>query len=387
MRICLITSVYPLHAGDGEAAAGLFAKDLALELRRQGVDVTVLTQSRPGKFRDDEGIEVARFAWSGGGRRLSTLSLSRPLDILHISTVMAMGQVALIRLLRRQRFDGMLALWAAPAGLWAWTGHRVFGVPYFCWTLGSDIWVYGRKAMFRPLLRRALRAAARVYADGEELRSETERIGGRDCEFLPTTRVLPKDNLPPVGLRPDKVNFVFIGRFHAHKGPDQLLDAIGLIPPADLEGLHFHILGDGELRPALEARLAKGAYAHAVTLGGYVGAAEAAAYLAGAHALVIPSRAESIPVVLSDALQMSCPVVVNDVGDMGALVARYGAGLVARRGDPQSLCAAILEMRARPRAEFASNIGKLHALFDLSAIARTLIDNFRRHRRPAPSIE
>jgi len=347
-------------------------------MRRAGVDVTILTQRRPGTIRDDEGVEVVRFNWSGGGKRLSTLSLSRPVDIIHASTVMAMGQLALLRLLRRRRFDGVLALWAVPAGVWAWIGNRLFGTPYFCWTLGSDIWVYGRKAMFRPLLRRVLRAAARVYADGEELRAETERIGGRSCEFLPTTRVLPKENLPSMPLRPDKVNFLFIGRFHAHKGPDVLLDAISLIPPACLEELHFHILGDGELRPILEDKLAKGAYGQAVSLGGYIGAPEAAAYLAAAHALIIPSRAESIPVVLSDALQMGCPVVVTDVGDMGALVGRYGAGLVAPPDDPRALCDAILDMRARSRAEFAPSISELYSLFDMGAIAQTLLANFQR---------
>jgi glycosyltransferase involved in cell wall biosynthesis len=378
VRICLITSVYPLHPGDGEAAAGLFARDLALEMRRAGVDVTILTQRRPGTVRDDDGIEVVRFNWSGGGKRLSTLSLSRPVDLFHAFTVMAMGQLALVRLLRRRRFDGVLALWAVPAGVWAWIGNRFFGVPYFCWTLGSDIWVYGRKALFRPLLRRVLRAAARVYADGEELRAETERIGRRSCEFLPTTRMLPKENLPSVPLRPDKVNFLFIGRFHAHKGPDVLLDAIGLIPPARLEDLHFHILGDGEFRPILEDKLARGSYGQAVSLGGYIGAPEAAAYLAAAHALIIPSRVESIPVVLSDALQMGCPVVVTNVGDMGALVGRYGAGLVAPPNDPQALCDAILDMRTRSRAEFAPNIGELYKLFDMGAIAQTLLANFRR---------
>jgi glycosyltransferase involved in cell wall biosynthesis len=77
-------------------------------------------------------------------------------------------------------------------------------------------------------------------------------------------------------------------------------------------------------------------------------------------------------------LQMGCPVVVANVGDMGALVGRYGAGLVAPPDDPQALCDAILEMRTRSRAEFAPNIGDLYKLFDMGAIAQTLLANFRR---------
>ena len=382
VRICIVTSSYPLHPGDGQAAAGLFVRDLALEMRRGGAEVTILTQKRPGTAWDDEGIEVVRFGWSGADKRLSTLSLSRPADLFHTFTLMAMGQLTLLRLLRRRRFDGVLALWAVPAGVWAWFGRRLMGVPYICWTLGSDIWVYGRKALFRPLLRCVLGAAARVYADGKELLAETERIGRRPCGFLPTTRLLPKDNLASVRLSPGKVNFLFIGRFHPHKGPDILLDAISLIPPARLEELHFHIFGDGELRPTLELKLARGAYRQAVSLGGYIDAPEVAAYLAAVHALIIPSRAESIPVVLSDALQMDCPVVVTDVGDMGALIGGYGAGLVAPPDDPQALCDAILEMSARPRAEFGPKVRELYKLFDLGAIAKTLLADLEARRDP-----
>lgn len=197
----------------------------------------------------------------------------------------------------------------------------------------------------------------------------------RGCDFLPTTRHLPKDNLPDVTLKPGKINFLFVGRFHPHKGPDLLLEAIGLIPAAERAGMHFWMFGDGDLKEALVIDLERRGLEDIVSMGGYISAARFAAYLSQVHALIIPSRLESIPVVLSDALQMGCPIVVTNVGDMGRLVADFGAGLVAAP-EAQSISAEILRMSKDPRDKRADEIRALYALFDIERISGQLIKDF-----------
>lgn len=367
-----------MHPDDGEAAAGHFIRDVALAMCRAGVRVTVLTQARPGEPQDDPGLEVIRFSWSGRGKRLSGLNPGSLRGLLDMLSVMIAGQVALMRLLHREKgepFDGILAMWALPSGLWARVAGIFYSVPYLTWTLGSDIWIYGKKALTRPLLRSVLKRSLRVYADGEELRRDTERLARRGCDFLPTTRCLPKDNLPEVSMRPGKINFLFVGRFHSHKGPDLLLEAIGLIPAAERAGMHFWMFGDGDMKAALVADLERLGLEDIVSMGGYISAALFAAYLREVHALIIPSRLESIPVVLSDALQMGCPIVVTNVGDMGRLVAEYDAGLVATP-DAQSISAEILRMSRGPRDKRADEIRALYALFDIERISGQLIKDF-----------
>ncbi len=382
LRICIVTSSYPLHPDDGEAAAGHFIRDLALAMGRAGVSVTVLTQARPGEAVDDAGIEVIRFPWSGSGKRLSGLNPASFSDALDVLSVMIGGQIALLRLLRRGRregagYDGVLAMWALPSGLWARVACFFCSVPYVTWTLGSDIWIYGKKALTRPILRSVLKKSRRVYADGEELRADTERLGGRSCDFLPTTRRLPRENLPDISLKPDKINFLFVGRFHPHKGPDLLLQAISLIPEDELAGLYFWIFGDGDLKDTLQAQAATLGLEQALSFGGYISAEVFAAYLQQVHALIIPSRLESIPVVLSDALQMDCPVVVTDVGDMGRLVREHGAGLVAATPEAPAISAEIRCMSKEPRGAFSGNIRSLYGLFDMDRISAQLIEDFR----------
>ncbi len=376
MRLCIITSSYPMHPDDGEAAAGVFVREIALALSRKGVDVTVMTQDRPGESRDDREISVVRFPWSGQGRRLSTLSLSRPRDFMNTVSLMLSGWRCLARLVRERRFDAILAAWAVPAGAWARLARLRFGVPYVTWALGSDIWVYGRKALTRRLVGNILRGAKAVFADGNDLREETERVGGRKCEFLPTTRILPKDNLPRPRLLEGKTHFLFVGRFHSHKGIDVLIEAIKRLPPDRIAGMHFHVFGGGDMAPAIERSIEAYGLGDRVTLGGYIPATTVAGYLADVHAMIIPSRIESIPLVLSDALQMGCPIIVTDVGDMGLLVGGHNAGIVVPPEDPAALAEAISKMAATPRQAFASGIRSLYGLFDVERMSDTLMDTF-----------
>jgi glycosyltransferase involved in cell wall biosynthesis len=82
---------------------------------------------------------------------------------------------------------------------------------------------------------------------------------------------------------------------------------------------------------------------------------------------------ESIPVILSDALQMDCNIIVSDVGDMGSLVRAYQAGIVVEKMSPEALKEAILNQFKRGKDEFTEGRQKLYALFDLKGSVDTFL--------------
>jgi glycosyltransferase involved in cell wall biosynthesis len=88
-------------------------------------------------------------------------------------------------------------------------------------------------------------------------------------------------------------------------------------------------------------------------------------------AVLIPSRQESIPVILSDALQLGRPVIVSDVGDMGTLVRRHHAGIVVPPGDSHALAEAMLTLEHIGSEDFATGIHSLNQLFDVSTTVKT----------------
>ena len=70
---------------------------------------------------------------------------------------------------------------------------------------------------------------------------------------------------------------------------------------------------------------------------GRVSDGELAEELYNADCVVIPSRSETIPIVLNEALQFGKRLIVTDVGDMGLIVRRYKLGEVVPAENPGAL--------------------------------------------------
>jgi glycosyltransferase involved in cell wall biosynthesis len=363
MRLCIATSSYP---SDSENSfAGVFIRDFAKALVRRGVDVSIFSQDTGRPPLRDDGIEVNTFPWPGQATPLSTLKPHHPLDALKIFLLLQSGSRRLIQHCQQKGVDFLLAMWALPAGHWGMNAQRSLGVPFAVWSLGSDIWVYGRLPILKGWVRRILRQSAYCFADGVSLAKEVSALSGRSCSFLPTTRVLPKEGLPDLALNPNKSHYLFVGRYHRNKGPDILLEAIRLIERQALSKIQFHFFGTGPLERKLKKKVLQYGLKEDVTIEGPVDEYIMTALLKKCNSLIIPSRVESIPVVLSDALQVGCNVIVSDVGDMGPLVRSYQAGVVADELSPEAFKKAILSQLERRKDEFQEGREKLYALFDI----------------------
>lgn len=363
MRLCIATSSYPSQTEN--SFAGVFARDFAKELVNQGNEVFIFTQETGNPSLREKGIEVITFPWPGKAKPLSTLKPYHPLDVLKILLLLQRGKRQLVQHCLQKKVDLVLALWALPAGYWGLAVQRLTGIPLAIWSLGSDIWIYGRLPVFKLWVRKILNECTYCFADGFSLAKEVRTLSGRPCSFLPTTRVLPKKGLPTLPFDPHKIHYLFIGRYHKHKGPDLLLEAIHLIDSEHLSTMEFHFFGTGPLERELRRKVFQYGLTENVTIQGPVDPYRMAALLQQCHSLILPSRIESIPVILSDALQLDCNLIVTDVGDMGSLVRSYRAGRVVEKESPEKLKEAILDQWKVGKDEFREGRRKLYALFDL----------------------
>ena len=84
-----------------------------------------------------------------------------------------------------------------------------------------------------------------------------------------------------------------IGRLVEQKGQLVLIEA--LARAAAHPELHLTLVGDGELRGEIEAAVRVHGLGDRVTITGWVDEARVRAELAAAHALVMPSFAEGLP--------------------------------------------------------------------------------------------
>lgn len=202
-----------------------------------------------------------------------------------------------------------------------------------------------------------------------------ERIKVVHCGIDPARFPAP---LPlPVGAP----KFVAIGRFVEQKGQLLALDAL-----ADLKGTHpdahLTLIGDGEMRGEIEARITALNLAANVTLTGWVDEARILSELQGAHALLMPSFAEGLPMVIMEAMAAGRLVIATYIAGIPELVQPGRTGWLVPAGDVAALARAMREMAetsAAQRAQMAtaarSRVLKRHdADAEAAKLARFIAD-------------
>jgi glycosyltransferase involved in cell wall biosynthesis len=96
--------------------------------------------------------------------------------------------------------------------------------------------------------------------------------------------------------------------------------------------------------------------------------------------VIIPSRSETIPLVLREAVEAQKPLIVADVGDMRYLVEQYRLGYVVPSEDHAKLAEAMERMsKIKNRSEFIQNRDSVISILSVEKAARTIYENLARY--------
>lgn len=101
------------------------------------------------------------------------------------------------------------------------------------------------------------------------------------------------------------------------------------------------LVGDGKLRPSIEAAIRERKLQDHVSLLGY--RADVLSLMTHARAVVLPSLIEGLPAVILEAMQCGTPVIAYDVGGISEIVRPGETGWLVRAGDERSFALAIEE--------------------------------------------
>jgi glycosyltransferase involved in cell wall biosynthesis len=143
---------------------------------------------------------------------------------------------------------------------------------------------------------------------------------------------------------------VCVGRLCEQKGQLLLIEAARLLTE---RGTKFELVlaGDGEMRGEIEALVAKYRLTDAVRITGWISSDEVRAEILAARALVLPSFAEGLPVVIMEAMALRRPVITTFVAGIPELIHHLEHGWLVPAGDLESLAGAMEEcLRATPDA-------------------------------------
>lgn len=170
-------------------------------------------------------------------------------------------------------------------------------------------------------------------------------------EHVPSNRVavipngIDLDALPIAGRRRPLRTITTVANLRRGKGHDVLLHAAsGLLRRHP--DLVFQLVGDGPLRPSLEALAATLGIDDRVRFLGHRD--DVAAILQTSDLFAFPSLMEAFPNGVMEAMAAGLPVVATRVGGIPELVEDGRTGLLVPPGDAEAMCGAVERLLASP---------------------------------------
>lgn len=262
---------------------------------------------------------------------------------------------------------------------------RALGGPGFSFT------VHGPEEFDKPEFLRLgdkLRASAFTVAISSYGRSQLYRWVDQShwpkvqvvhCGLEPAFHDVP--STPP----PAAPRLVCVGRLCEQKGQLLLVQAAQQVVGQGIP-LELVLAGDGEMRPQVEALVDRLGLRQHVRITGWISSEQVRAELLAARALVLPSFAEGLPVVIMEAMALRRPVITTFVAGIPELVRQGQDGWLFPAGDVGGLAQAMCDCLATPvddlarmaegahtrvlaRHDIDTEAGKLKVLF-ASAIER-----------------
>jgi glycosyltransferase involved in cell wall biosynthesis len=416
MKIGVLTHNYPRYRGD---FSGRFVEALSEELVAQGHDVTVIAPWDPAYARQPSDHRVAfelyRYAPRPSWHRLGYMRTMRAdvalrrLTYLLAPGMFAAGAVATMRWAGRARPDVLHAHWALPNGFIAALAARRYNIPLVVSIPGSDATVAAANPIFGRMARLAFDTAGLITANSTALRDvAVNELGadparfdliayGVDPNAIRANRDGTAELRATLGIPPDAVVFLAVGRMVYKKGFDRLLRALAVLEtgswkldagesasgrmgesaklplshsptlpfshspilplshsptlPLPHSPIHLVFVGEGDLWAEWQDLAQTLGIAERVHWVGNVPADRIGIYYNMADSLVMPSvthPADGLNVTVLDAMSCAKPVIGTNAAGNELAIQDGANGFLVPEGDDAALAHALATLAANP---------------------------------------
>ena len=359
--------VHVLTRGDVLGGAQSHVRELSVELRNLGHDVTVITGA-PGIF-------------TGQLRQLGIPSLQVKTLVRPLRPHLDLAALTELCAALRQLKPDLVCAHTAKAGSLARVAARLQRIPSVFTPHG---WSVFDRTSLKPnpfycwVESLAGRLGTRVINVCEFERKVAQQFGicpARSIEVvhngiseIALARLRPIEAQPPV--------LVMVARFASQKDHATLLRALSGLLCMEWRLL---LVGDGELEPRIALQIA------ALGLGGRVRILPAETnvgrLLMEVQIFVLSTNFEALPISILEAMRAGLPVVASNVGGISESVHHEETGLLARRGDVAALRDALARLIADPALRLTlGNAGRRlwRAQFTASTMAARTVEVYKR---------
>jgi glycosyltransferase involved in cell wall biosynthesis len=345
-RICLVAHLYPRNDEDYK---GVFVRDMAVELASQGFEVHIVTPRRPGPTQKETSrdLHVHRFSFWGWQKGIQLGEL-KGTPVLVLGSLVLLGIVKCAVTVLKYKVCLIHAYWVVPGGLIGMISGRLTRRPIVATAAGSDLNLVTRHGLTRLLVQLTLKNIDRLIAVSSPLKQKALQLGlSQDrCRVIHWA----------VGVEMPMLRGRHNGKPYAKERKESLLYAGNLTPPKRVDtiigamqkivqefpGCRLDIVGDGHLRPQLEAQAARLGITRHVKFLGPLPHERVLVMMQRADLFVHCSEHEGLPVAIMEAMCAGLPVVASRVGGVPDLVHEGKTGYMVTPDDTDGYAKKIL---------------------------------------------
>jgi glycosyltransferase involved in cell wall biosynthesis len=231
---------------------------------------------------------------------------------------------------------------------------REAGIPYIVSRRDMGAWLdWKRKQLVKLATRLATRVLVNAYAVRDQL-IHTEGIAasqitvihnGLDIDGFDREAARPLASPLPAIDRHGPVVAMVGNLKHVGKGHAETVIAAAAVLRV-LPECRFLLIGDGELRPALEQQARDLGIGHAILFAGK--RTDVPALLARSHVAISASHSEGLSNAIMEGMAARLPIVATGVGGNIELVRDGRTGFIVRKADPAGLAQRLIEVLRDP---------------------------------------
>ena len=381
MRILFLSSMYP---NPDVPTCGTFNAALCRSLS-QDHDVHVIA---PRHFTE----RYSRKASSNDSGAQNSILVEHPtywytpkcLTTKYGSMMWWSARLTVNRVLRQFQPDVVLSYWAHPDGEVGLRVAKQIGVPAAVIVGGTDVLILPQEPRRGLRIRNVLTESDAVITVSDGLNQAVQQLGVNPdnvhtiyqgvFDDVFHSRISREESRRRLGLESDRAHLLWVGRMVPIKGLDVLLRSMALLRETS-EAFVLHLLGDGPLRPELEALARTLGLQDCVRFEGSVDHQRLGDWYRAAGLTVLSSHSEGLPNVLRESLACGTPFTATNVGSIREIAVPEASRLVTPN-DPAAFMRGIQEMLT-PEAREAARLVRVRTWNDTARETAALLESLR----------
>ena len=217
-----------------------------------------------------------------------------------------------------------------------------------------------------------------IFVSGYERDGYIEKVGKPRCPTSLVYNGLSPEEFEPVTPYADAADFLYIGMMRDLKGADLFLAALALLRDRDGISATAHFVGDGPDKPRYQEDIRRLGLESQVRVHDAMPARMA---FAMAHRVVVPSRAESMPYIVLEAIAAQMPILATRVGGIPEILTQDNDRLI-EPGNAAALADAMKASLSNPElaVEAGDRREKLRGRFSVERMAQDVETAYRASR-------